>query len=78
MRHAKTTTPHLQLKSQILISNTKTEKKLVMPRKAAKAVPPRAASDRTRTVIQKVQSNAAIKLWKYTREMPNYHRKWLR
>jgi len=38
----------------------KTEKTLVMPRKAAKAVPPRAVSDRTRTVSQKVQSNAAI------------------
>src|SRR5438045_6652038 len=31
-----------------------------MPRKATKAVPPRAASDRTRTVSKKVKANPAI------------------
>src|SRR5437762_5198079 len=40
--------------------NTKTEKTLVMPHKATKAIPSRATSDRTHTVSQKVKTNAAI------------------
>src|SRR5204863_3063156 len=38
----------------------KHKKTLVMPRKATKAVPPRATSDRTRTISQKVKGNTSI------------------
>src|SRR5437773_1478094 len=52
---------HFSLKFDYsLFSMSKTEKTLVKPCKAAKPVPPRAASYRTHIIIQKVQSNAAI------------------
>ena len=55
---------HFGLKSDYSLfrhqKNTRNRKTLVMPRKAAKAVPPRAASDRTRTVSKKVKANPAI------------------
>src|SRR5438552_13397907 len=50
---------HFSLKFDYSLFSTsktrKTEKTFVMPRKATKAVPPRAASDRTHTVSQKIK-----------------------
>src|SRR5437773_121145 len=50
---------HFSLKFDYSLFSTsktrKTEKTFVMPRKATKPVPPRAASDRTHTVSQKIK-----------------------